>query len=180
MYETTWRRVMSAAEESPTRDEWQVIVSNPPAGYRGAILNSVPPGDAYTVGKTIILGGFYDDAEARHVASSITHKYRGSVVTYGPKSTFGVNEDRGDSAAQEASEKLVTVVTAVYGNPESVYGLSDSTPENVKQSPFGVTGRSRATFELTFFKTRAPKRIVDRIESGGYHTGRMAFLEISP
>ena len=84
-----------AAEEAPTRSEWEVVVTNPPRAHRGAILNMVPPGDAHAEGNRIFLTGFYDDAEAQHVAGAIAKRYR-SQVTFGPKSTFGVNEEAGN------------------------------------------------------------------------------------
>jgi DNA repair protein RadC len=98
-----------AASESPTRGEWEVIVTNPPREHRGHILSMAGPGYGYAEGNKIILNGFHDDEEARHVANSISRKY-GSVVTFGPRRKLEAAEDShpGAAALEERSRPGTT------------------------------------------------------------------------
>jgi len=79
-----WQEMAANEARSPTGAEWEVIVMNPPAAHRGAILNMALPGEGEAVGDRIILGGFFDDDEANHVARAITKRYR-VPVTIGPR-----------------------------------------------------------------------------------------------
>lgn len=72
------------AGEAPTREEWEVVVTNPPAAHRGAILNMAGPGDGFEAGNKIILQGFHDDTQAANVGAAIAKRYR-VQVTFGPK-----------------------------------------------------------------------------------------------
>jgi len=73
------------AKESPTGTEWEVIVKGAPPSRRGQILNMVPPGEGHDAGGgKIVLGGFYDDQEAAHVARAVTRQ-TGAFATFGPK-----------------------------------------------------------------------------------------------
>ena len=92
----------SAKEESPTRGEWEVIVTNPPRESRGHILAYAGPGYGYAEGNKIYLIGFHDDEEARHVANSISRKYgaKGAIVTLGPRRNMAA-EDSHPGAAEE-------------------------------------------------------------------------------
>jgi proteasome lid subunit RPN8/RPN11 len=86
--------------ESPTKGEWEVIVTDPPRAHWGHILSMAGPGYGYRAGNKIILDGFYDDEEARHVANSISRKY-GAMVTFGPKRKMEAAEDSHPGAAEE-------------------------------------------------------------------------------
>jgi proteasome lid subunit RPN8/RPN11 len=90
----------NSASESPTRGEWEVVVTNPPREHRGHILSMAGPGYGHAEGNKIYLTGFYDDEEARHVANSISRKYR-SQVTYGPRRKMEAAEDSHPGAALE-------------------------------------------------------------------------------
>ena len=92
----------AAAKESPTRGEWEVIVTNPPHEHLGHILSMAGPGYGYREGNKIYLTGFYDDEEARHVANSISRKYgdKGAIVTYGAKRKMEAAEDSHPGAAE--------------------------------------------------------------------------------
>lgn len=73
----------NSANESPTREEWEVIVTNPPAAHRGAIL-AQGLGETQEVGNKIILRGFHDDEQAARTAGSIARTYK-VPVTFGPR-----------------------------------------------------------------------------------------------
>jgi DNA repair protein RadC len=81
----------NGASESPTREEWEVIVTNPPPAHRGAILG-MAPGDSFAAGNKIILWGFHDDEEAAHVAGAIARQYK-ILVPFGPKRKTEAAED---------------------------------------------------------------------------------------
>jgi hypothetical protein len=151
------------AAMSPTRDEWQVIIQNPPAGSRGAILSIAPPGEAYTVGRTIVLGGFYDDVEARHVAASITQKYH-ATVSYGPKSTFGVSEVPGVPGGSGGSQEPVKTAEECgcpHGGdssetpPAPVMAAEDSHPKTGSIcQPFTRVERDHARFKVCMARAK--------------------------
>lgn len=69
------------ASESPTREEWEVVVHHAPAAHRGAILNMAGPGDSFEASNKIILQGFHDDTVASNVAASIVKRYHVPVTT---------------------------------------------------------------------------------------------------
>jgi proteasome lid subunit RPN8/RPN11 len=92
------------ASEAPTRGEWEVIVSHPPKKHRGAILAMGGPGYGRSEGDKIILSGFYDDEEARHVANSISRKYGaryGTSVSYGPRRSMAAEDSHPGVVAEE-------------------------------------------------------------------------------
>src|ERR1700679_572913 len=74
------------AGEAPTHEEWEVIVTTPPAAHRGAIL-AQGMGQTYENGNKIILRGFHDDEQAARTASSIARTYR-VPVTFGPRNAL--------------------------------------------------------------------------------------------
>src|ERR1019366_2823725 len=69
------------ANESPTREEWEVVVHHAPSQYKNSILSMVGPGDGFEAGNKLILQGFHDDGEASNVAASIVKRYKVPVTT---------------------------------------------------------------------------------------------------
>jgi DNA repair protein RadC len=92
------------AEESPTRGEWEVVVSSPPSEHRGRILSMAGPGYGESRAGKIYLYGFYDDEEARHVANSISRLYGskyGTTVTFGPRRSMAAEDSHPGVATEE-------------------------------------------------------------------------------
>src|ERR1019366_5829063 len=71
----------SAAFESPTREEWEVVVHHAPSQYKNSILSMVGPGDGFEAGNKLILQGFHDDGDASNVAASILKRYKVPATT---------------------------------------------------------------------------------------------------
>jgi hypothetical protein len=86
------------AKESPTREEWEVIVTSPPPAHRGAIL-AMGLGETQEVGNKIILRGFHDDEQAARTAGAIARTYKVGV-TFGPRNAL--YEAAEGAAAEEA------------------------------------------------------------------------------
>jgi hypothetical protein len=99
------------ASESPTREEWEVVVSHPPPAHRGAIMSRVGPGEARDLGDRIILSGFHDDAEAANVAASIAKQYR-VAVTFGPKLSILNHAAEAPKQSKQKTEQLMADIRA--------------------------------------------------------------------
>lgn len=160
----------SSVGESPTREEWEVVVTNPPAAYRGRILNLVPPGDGFAAGNKIILQGFHDDEEARHVATGIAQRY-GVLVTYGPKRAAAAEtsiaqetkaHDCGCGRSKTTVEKTEVNVLAVGGAEER--GITTDVGAVCK--PFTRIERDPALFQACMLRA---KEIGEFKDSGSFY-----------
>jgi DNA repair protein RadC len=112
----------SESREAPTRGEWEVVVSHPPAEHRGAILSMGGPGYGYESGGKIYLTGFYDDEEARHVAASISRKYGrfGSSVTIGPRRSMAAEDSHPNEGRKKSSDVDAVLTLVAYAtDPQS-------------------------------------------------------------
>ena len=94
----------SAAYESPTREEWEVVVHHAPSQYRNSILAMVGPGDGFEAGNKLILQGFHDDGEASNVAASIVKRYKVPVTT-GPIRKLPTDANEANEAPRRRTDE---------------------------------------------------------------------------
>jgi len=121
------------AAESPTREEWEVIVSSPPAAHRGAIL-AMGLGETQEVGNKIILRGFHDDEQAARTAGAIARTYKVGV-TFGPRNAL---YEAAETSARRPEvhnfdEHAATELELYADNTAELYNQKVAILENLKK-----------------------------------------------
>jgi proteasome lid subunit RPN8/RPN11 len=171
---------MSTSAHSPTREEWQVVVTNPPSKYRGSISHIVAPGDAHAVGNSLILGGFYDDEQASRVAAAISRTY-GAIASFRPRPIASdafeeAGEARASEAAEEAWEEAASFTARAPGGFYELIAASDGNWFAEWRPKGGLRESFATTISLDSAKNAVRKHLANRL---GSNKGLDAFYNLN-
>jgi len=161
------------AGEAPTREEWEVVVTDPPLAHRGHILSMGGPGHAFPAGNKIVIDGFHDDTEASRVAGAIAKQYK-VAVTFGPKKAVSVAAEPATAAEAKTShafdEHAATELELYADNTSELYNQKLSIIENMRRRiAKGTYDKEKALKLWMYWVDAAAKRYVKEFGGGTWH-----------
>ena len=165
---------LAVAHPSPTpREEWEVIVTNPPAAHRGAIL-AMGLGETTEAGNKIILRGFHDDEQAARTAGSIARTYKVGV-TFGPRNALYEAAEKGPATAEAPrvshgfDEHAATELELYADNTSELYNEKVAIIANLKKKMAkGTYNPEMAQTLWMYWVVAAAKRYVKEFGGGSW------------